>query len=231
MIIKKFYILGGLVIISFTSPLFCQNTSTGGAINTNDGRVFLSPKRTIAPSEIIDGSPYYNGNDFKKVFISGYSKNVQDLRYNSYSDEMEFSDGSDVFSINKESGMIVNFTTINKIYECISYNIEGRDKFGYLVQLVINPDKYSLYKKEKTELLKGEKSPNGITKDRNDYFVKDKELYILKNKDAFISFPKSKKEFTNKFNNSQMEVYMKQNNINLKKESDLIKLISYMNTL
>lgn len=231
MIIKKFYITGGLVIVSFTSPLFSQNTSTGGAINTNDGRVFLSPKRTVTPSEVIDGSPYYNGNDFKKVSISGYSKNVQDLRYNSYSDEMEFLNGNEVFSINKENGMVVTFTGINKTYECINYNWEGRDKFGYLVQLVNNPEKYSLYKKEKTELLKGEKSPNGITKDRNDYYAKDKDSYILKNKETFISIPKNKKEFSNKFNNSEIESYLKKNDINFKKESDLIKLISYMNTL
>lgn len=231
MIIKKFYFLGGLAIVSFTSPLFSQNTSVGGAVNTNNGRVFLSPKRTINPSEIIDGSPYYNGDDFKKVSISGYSNNVQDLRYNSYSDEMEFLNGNEVFTISKEAGMIINFTGINKIYECINYNWEGRNKFGYLVQLVNNPEKYSLYKKERTELLKGEKSPNGITKDRNDYYVKDKDTYILKNKEEFISFPKNKKEFINKFNNSQIESYLKQNDINFKKESDLIKLISYMNTL
>lgn len=228
--IKKLYIYGILGIVSFTSSMFSQNTSNGGVVNTNDGRVFLSPKKTITPSEVIEGSPFYNGDDFKKVSISGFSKNVQDLRYNTYADEMEFQQGNEIFSINKEDGMILHFTGINKIYECINYNLKG-DRFGYLVQLINSPEKYSLYKKEKIELLKGEKSPNGITKDRNDYYAKEKESYILKNKATFISFPKNKKEFISKFNNFQIESYLKQNDINFKKETDLIKLISYMNTL
>lgn len=224
------------VLITFLSLLsagvLAQNTSTGGNINTVGNRVFLSQTKLIKTSEVRDGDPYYNGTSFLKADIPGYSKKLQELRYNAYSDEMEFSSDNDVYIADKEPGMVVGFEDLNKKYICLNYNFGFGDRYGYLVLLVSNPQKYSLYKREKFELLKGEKSINGINKDRNDYYSKEKDLYLLGYENDFKKLD-NKKNLLEAFNSKSNEVenYLKKNKINLKKESDLIKLISYMNTL
>ncbi|AZA61519.1 hypothetical protein [Chryseobacterium indoltheticum] len=217
----------------FSAGVLAQNTSTGGNINTVGNRVFLSQTKLIKTSEVRDGDPYYNGASFLKADIPNYSKNLQKLRYNAYSDEMEFTSDNEVYIADKESGMIVNFEDLNKKYICLNYNFGFGDRYGYLVLLVSNPQKYSLYKREKFELLKGEKSINGINKDRNDYYSKEKDLYLLSYNGDFKKIDNSKKNLLEAFGSKSNEVdlYLKTNKINFKKESDLIKLISYMNTL
>lgn len=216
----------------FSVSVIAQNTSTAGNINTVGNRVFLSQTKLIKTSEVRDGDPYYNGTNFLKADIPGYSKKLQELRYNAYSDEMEFSSDNEVYIADKEPGMVVGFEDLNKKYICLNYNFGFGDRYGYLVLLVSNPQKYSLYKREKFELLKGEKSINGINKDRNDYYSKEKDLYLLGYENDFKKLD-NKKNLLEAFNSKSNEVenYLKTNKINLKKESDLIKLISYMNTL
>ncbi|QQQ26778.1 hypothetical protein [Chryseobacterium indoltheticum] len=98
--------------------------------------------------------------------------------------------------------------------------------------LVDNP-KYSIYKKERVELLKGEESLYAYSKDVNDYYAEGKDLYLLSYNGDFKKIDNSKKNLLEAFGSKSNEVdlYLKTNKINLKKESDLIKLISYMNTL
>lgn len=217
----------------FSAGVLAQNTSTGGNINTVGNRVFLSQTKLIKTSEVRDGNPYYNGTSFLKADIPGYSKKLQELRYNAYSDEMEFSSDNEVYIADKEPGMVVGFEDLNKKYICLNYNFGFGDRYGYLVLLVSNPQKYSLYKREKFELLKGEKSINGINKDRNDYYSKEKDLYLLGYQKDFKKLDNSKKSLLEVFNSKSNEVenYLKTNKINLKKEADLIKLITYVNTL
>ncbi|REC80184.1 hypothetical protein DRF60_00255 [Chryseobacterium elymi] len=222
-----------LLFVGFSLFSFAQNANISGNISTNNvQRLPFEERKLIGDTEVREGSPYLNGDDFKKVNIPGYSSNVPDLRYNAFSDEMEFLNGKDTYSANKENGQIIKFID-GKIYECLNYNLEGKDKFGYLVQLVHNPEKYSLYKREKVELLKGEKSPNGITKDRNDYYAKEKDIYIIRKNETFTKMAKNKKGFFSDLSlkSDEVEKFIKEKQINFKSEADLIKLVTYMNTL
>lgn len=223
-----------IVVFSvFSLYVEAQTTSTGGNINTVGNRVFLSQTKLIKTSEIREGSPYSNGDSFLNAEISGYSKNVPKLRYNAYTDEMEFQQNNEVYIADKESGMQVSFEDVKKNYVCLNYDFGFGNRYGYLLLLLSNPKKYSLYKREKVELLKGEKSPNGITKDRNDYYSKEKDLYLLSYNGTYKKIDNNKKNLLEEFGSksSEVENYLKENRINLKKESDLIKLVTYVNTL
>lgn len=222
-----------LLLVGFSFFSLAQVTNKSGNVGTNNvQRLLFEERKLIGDTETRDGSPYFNGDTFKKASIYGYSKDIPDLRYNAFSDEMEFYNGKDIYSANKENGQIIKFND-GKIYECLNYNLDGKDKLGYLVQLVSNPEKYSLYKREKIELLKGEKSNNGITKDRNDYYAKEKDVYIIQKNGVFTKIAKNKKEFLNDFmfKKNELNEFIKEKQINLKLESDLIKLIVYMNSL
>lgn len=201
-------------------------------VSFSTGNFFMRGNRPSTKEKTIDGTPYINGNDFSKVVIGGYSKNVQNLRYNANEDEMEFKEGEEIYFTNKEDGLKIDFPTLRKTYQCLNYSFDNKNRFGYLVLLVDHP-KYSLFKKEKIELLKGEKSPNAYSKDANDYYAKQKDLYLVRKENTFHKFPKNQKELINDFslNKNEAEKFIKDNKLNFSKEEDLKKIIDYLNNI
>ena len=179
-----------IVFLLIADTIFAQAGNENISFST--GNFFMRGNRPSTKEKIIDGTPYINGNDFTKVIIEGYSKNVQNLRYNAYDDEMEFKEGEDIYFTNKEEGLKIDFPALKKTYQCLNYSYDNKNRFGYLVLLVDN-QKYSLFKREKIELLKGEKSPNAYSKDANDYYAKEKDVYLIKKDNTFSKLPKNHK--------------------------------------
>ncbi|WHF50490.1 hypothetical protein QGN23_08570 [Chryseobacterium gotjawalense] len=99
-----------------------------------------------------------------------------------------------------------------------------------MILLAENP-KYSLYKREKVELLKGEKSPNAYSKDANDYYAKERDLYLVKKENEFFKFPKNSKEFIARFETDgpKFEKFVKGNKLIFSKENDMIKMMEFLN--
>lgn len=199
-------------------------------VSFSTGNFFLKGNRPTTKEYVVDGNPYIDGAEFHNVKIDGYSKNVQDLRYNAYEDEMEFIKNDVIYYANKEEGLKIYFIELKKTYQCLNYSYDNKNRFGYLVLLVENP-KLSLYKREKIELLKGEKSPNAYSKDANDYYAKEKDLYIVKKEDKFFKLSKNIKDFITDFSLEKNEVsdFYKKNKLNFSKEEDLIKLFNFIN--
>lgn len=199
-------------------------------ISYSPGTFFMRSNRPTTKEYVIEGSPYINGDKFQKVIIKDYSKNVQDLRYNTYEDEMEFKEGEEIYYANKIDKLKIQFPALNKTYQSLTYVYDGKTKSGYLVLLIDNP-KYSLYKKENIELLKGEKSTNAYSKDANDYYAKDKDLYLISKNNQFFKFPKNISDAAQAFmiDKKELENFTKTNKINFSKEPDLIKLVEFIN--
>lgn len=218
-----------LIACSFTISL--MNAQVGNEnISYSPGTFFMRANRPTTKEYVIEGSPYINGEKFEKVIIKDFSKNVQDLRYNAYEDEMEFKEGEEIYYANKLNNLKIQFPTLNKTYKSLTYTYNGKTKAGYLVLLVDNL-KYSLYKKENIELLKGEKSTNAYTKDANDYYAKDKDLYLILKNNQFNKFPKNISDAAEAFSidKKELENFIKSNKINFGKEADLIKLVEFIN--
>ncbi|MCE3077143.1 hypothetical protein [Chryseobacterium gwangjuense] len=218
-----------LALFGFMSLL--TNAQVGNEnISYSTGNFFMKANRPSTKEYTVDGNPYSNGDQFNKVIIKDYSKNVQDLRYNAYEDEMEFKNGDELFYANKENNLKIQFPTLNKTYKCFNYNYDGKFKLGYLVVLVDSP-KYSFFKREKVELLRGEKSPNAYSKDANDYYAKEKDLYLVSKNNTLFKFPKNIGEASEFFSvdKKELENFAKTNKINFNKEADLIKLVEFIN--
>lgn len=218
-----------IITILVGQSLFSQNTDILNVVTTPDG-FYSKPGRVHKEDRKIDGSPYVNGDKFEKVTIKDYSKNVQDLRYNAYQDEMEFKMGEELYNANKTEGLKIQFPTLKKTYESLTYSYDSKTKSGYLVLLVDNP-KFSLYKREKMELMGGTKSNNGFTKDANDYYEKDKDLYLIAKDKKFSKFPKNSADAATIFSvdKKDLDDFVKSNKINFNKEPDMIKLVEYVN--
>lgn len=210
--------------------LFVNAQAGNENVSYSTGNFFMKGNRPSTKEYTIDGTPYVNGDKFSKVIIKDYSKNVQDLRYNAYEDEMEFKTGDELFYANKENNLKIQFPTLNKTYKCFNYTYDGKTKLGYLVVLIDSP-KYFLYKREKMELLKGEKSQNAYSKDANDYYAKEKDLYLVSKNNQLSKFPKNFNDASEFFSidKKELESFVKSNKINFNKELDLIKLVEFVN--
>ncbi|NML69402.1 hypothetical protein HHL23_06290 [Chryseobacterium sp. RP-3-3] len=218
-----------LILFGFTiSVVEAQAGSENVSYSTEN--IFMRANRPTTKEYVIDGSPYTTGDKFNKVIIKGFSKDVQDLRYNAYEDEMEFKKGEELFYANKADNVKIQFPELNKTYESLTYTYDGKTKSGYLVLLLDNP-KFSLYKREKMELLKGEKSPNAYSKDANDYYAKEKDIYLISRDKKFSKFPKNTSEAAELFSidKKELESFVKSNKINLNREPDMTKLVEFIN--
>lgn len=199
-------------------------------VSYSGGLFFTRANRPTNTEYEIDGTPYIDGKEFKKVMVDGYRQNITYMRYNAYEDEIEFERDGTIYFVNKEDGLTVRMPEINKVYQALKYKLNGRTYFGYLV-LLFPGSKVSLYKKEKVELLKGEKSPNAYGKGENDYFVKAKDLYLLESKGVIGVFPKSAKEAIRLFSPLNKGVYqfIDDEKIRFNKEDGVMKLIEFLN--
>ncbi len=222
----KYLIVFALVI--FENLAYAQAGNEN--ISYSTGNFFMRANRPTTLEYVIDGNPYINSKEFKQVTIPGYSSNVQNLRYNGFVDEMEFEDGGEIYYTNKEDGLKITFKDLNKIYHILNYSYDNRTRFGYLVLLGEFPET-TLYKREKVELLKGEKSPSAFGKDANDYYAKERDLYLVKKDSTFFKFPKNTKEFTESFsvNKSDFDNFVRTNKLNFTKEEDILKMMNYIN--
>ncbi|MDX8571522.1 hypothetical protein OZ666_07505 [Elizabethkingia sp. HX QKY] len=199
------------------------------AVSAQGEMFFMMGKKNILNEKGIDGSPYVNGINFIKAQIPNYNKSIPDLRYNANSDEMEFRNENDIYFVNKQPQIKIDFLSLKKSYECLNYSINDKNYFGYLVVLVDNA-KYSLYKKESIEIIKGEKGSNPFVTDQNDFYGKVKNQYLLKKGNHFSKISKNVKDIIDLFDNKTgVENYIKTNKIDLSKEDDLIKFVKYAN--
>lgn len=222
---KKLQLLLCCLLIS------CFDAQVGNEnVSYSSGNFFTKANKVSTKEYIIDGNPFIDGEQFYKVKIEGYNKNVQNFRYNAFYDEMEFKKDNELFYANKIEKIKIEFPNLKKTYQCISYNYNGKSNFGYLI-LLAESSKINLYKKEKKELLKGEKSTNAFTKDANDYYASVKDLFLLSKDNQFFKFPKSVSDAAELFsvNKNDLEKFIKTNKINISKEEGMIKLVEYIN--
>lgn len=225
---KKFCL--SLFLLSATLSVYAQ-TGNDNVFMSSDKIFTLGGKRVKSGEYKIDGNPYTNSKNFEKVVIDGYSKNVQDLRYNAYADEMEYLDKKDTYYADKTEGLTIAFPSLKKTYIVKHYTYMGNDKFGYLVLLSKKDGKYGLFKREKVELIPGEKSPNAFGKDANDYYAKEKDIYLVSNGSTFYKLPKNVNELAEQLSldKNKVQDFAKSNKINFNKEEDLVKLFDFIN--
>lgn len=206
--------------------------------NNSNGNVFNVKNTKFNSYEGIDGSPYIN-QLFLPIKIDGYNKLLPMLRYNAYEDEMEFKIENNLSYVQKIGEMKITFIANNKSYVLKNYNIDGDSKSGYLVELVTERNKFALYKKEFIQILEyNNNTTNTYLKHKNPYFERAKDILILSYGENYIKFPKSANDLTLWIENkttfaksSDVQNFIKKNKINFKKETDLISLVTFMNSL
>ena len=188
--------------------------------------------RNILTEKDIQGSPYLNDE-----FINGSIYTVSKtqftdipLRYNIYNQEIEFKNPENkVIALGTpEVVEKVSFGEYTMVYIPFSYNKKVQN--GFLK--VLSEGKVSLYARPEIEFQKP-KEPGAYREAEPAKFVpRDDRNFIRIGKDA-AQMVVNKKEVIEVFpdHNDEIEAFIKQNKINVKKQGELKSVVEYYNSL
>lgn len=191
----------------------------------------LSPKEKIMLFDEYQGSIYETLKYQKSSLIDENSTSYETrLRYDIYSDVIEFKKDDDVFQIAQKESVYARIGS-DLYYYCEFKNRRGLPFHGYFV-LVDQNDDYRVYKRyslqikepEKKGISFGELIPGNI---------RQIATYFLEHNGRLIEIPTSKKDFFDLFDDkkSELQNFITSQKLKLKKEEDLIALMSKYNEL
>ncbi len=157
------------------------------------------------------------------------------LKYNVYSDQLEFTTPSDeLFAITKSPTIHARIDG-DYFYYCNFKTQRGVKKDGYYVLVELN-DQYRIYKKLTTEIIDPVAQASLVKKttDGEDVGkIKILTTYFLEESGVIMELPMNKKEMLAAFNDkeNELEQYLKKEKLRIRKEEDLIRLVARYNAL
>jgi hypothetical protein len=182
----------------------------------------------------VSGSKYFN-NSFLlgKVFVNNNaSKELFAVRYNAYFDLIEVKKENTIEALIK--AINISCYIAGKLYVYLKYlpNKSDTGKLGYLKVIHVG-EKITLLKQELVKYKEAKPAKTSLTSSIPAKFIKyENYFYLTKNKDIALALTKkSIIEAFNITNKSELKSFLKKEKIDIKKESDLIKLFSYYDTL
>ena len=181
----------------------------------------------------IEGSAYINEN-FVPAKISTAKNKVYYVRYNAFNDEMEIKGENDIiYGLNKErENLLINFSNPKQTYQLFDYTLDSNDLQGYFIKINFDSD-LLLLRKERIVHVDEKISATTYGTNRPAHFKRAKDNYFIKvGENNAIELPKNKKEIAKLFPEFENETlsFIKKNKIKLKNETDLLKLIEYLNS-
>ena len=184
----------------------------------------------------VEGSKYIQ-EDFEMAVISIYSGYKFNVKYNAYDDEMEVQGKDDKsFALNKgEKNAEITFLNANITYGIFDYmGSDGQVIPGYFQKLNVG-DAVSLLKKEKIMFIEEKASKTGYDAYRPPQFKRLNDQFYIKQKSNPIAIesPRNKKGVSSLFPEKKDKIlkFIKENKIKTNKEDDLMKLISFINSI
>ena len=195
--------------------------------------------REAKPPENIRGS-YYFQQEFKKARVVYFGEELKGevyLRYNAYTDEMEFWKGEPgqkkVEEILLKSAK-VDCEIEGEYYKLLPYRskVNNFPLIGYLI--VLNDGaKYKLYLQRKKVFMDETKARTSLEQSLPARFVDDITLYYSIGDETPLPLRKSKRGLAKIFKGQEKELkeFLKRENIRLKTNEDYVKVFAYFNKI
>lgn len=191
----------------------------------------LKPITRVTTFDEYDGS-IHKSLKYKDASVIDEKSGTFDtkLRYNAYTDALEFKKSNDLFELLKSP---TSHARINGdyYYYCNFKTQRGLKKSGYYVLVELN-EKYRIYKKYSVEITKPD--PKGsVSGTSSPGKVRIRTKYFLEEHGIIMELPMNKKEILAALSDKEEELkkYIKKNRIKVRKEEDLVRLVSRYNAL
>jgi hypothetical protein len=230
---KKYLLIACSIIVS----LYSLNTGAQSVYNDTDIDKQIS-KRSVEVYLDADftGTPYKN-KEFKNgtILKNGVviARNIG-LRYNASKDLFEVKktsvlkdDQAKVLISNKD----ISINLENEKYVFLTPN-ENNSAQGYFID-TYSGEKASLYKKIKKVYIPEQKAYTSLASNVAANYKEKDILFLYKQDGLLVELPNSKKTKIKAFGDKSKKVkaFLKENKVNINRESGLIEVIKYYNTL
>jgi len=232
---KKIITIGLLAFITVSAFSQARQSSY---ISVYDRTIDINQKSlafglTEAEFNSIKDEAYANPNFVQgKIFQEDQLlKDDVPMRYNAFADEIEIKKNPS----DENYGALIKSPDIfvkmfRDIYVFVPY--EGSNEKGGYFNVLSDGKTYDLYKKTKAIFREPQKAQTSYQRDSPPSFPKTVTYYLVQN-GTFLEMPSSQSKILKMMDRkkSEMKKYIKDNNIDLDKEADLIKTISYFDSL
>ena len=183
-------------------------------------------------SKKIVGSSYIN-ESFSPAKINDKNE-IYAIRYNALQDKMEIDKSGSIYNLNTNLISSITFNTINKTYKVYTYeDITNNKQKGFFVVL-FSGSKLSLLLQEKIKYIEERIAKNGYEDYTPPTLKRVNDMLFFADENGIVKELSNRKKdvlaiFSSKEN--EIELYIKENKLNYKKEKDLITIFSYYNSL
>ncbi|WP_378181834.1 hypothetical protein [Aquimarina sp. SS2-1] len=191
----------------------------------------LEPTTRVSTFDEYDGS-IFESLRYKDASVIDEKSGTFDtkLRYNAYTDALQHKDGSNLFELVKSP------TTHARIdgdyyYYCDFKTQRGLKRPGYYVLVELN-ERYRIYKKYSVKITEPN-AKGSVSGTAAPGKVQIKTKYFLEERGVIMELPMNKKEILAALGDKEEELkaYIKKERIKVRKEEDLIRLVSRYNAL
>ncbi|WP_410006277.1 hypothetical protein [Aequorivita nionensis] len=231
---KKLLILGLTLLFTISSYSQAKNSNYDMYSRTIDlNQKSLAFGLTEAQFNAIKDEAYANSNFVQgKIFQEDQLiKDDVPMRYNAYADEIEIKKNA---SDESYSALIKDPNIFVKIYKDIYVFVpyEGSNEKGGYFNVLSDGKTYDLYKKTTAVFREPQKARTSYERDSPPSFTKTVTYYLVQD-GTFLEMPSSKSKVLNMMDKKKNEIksYIKQNNIDTDKEADMIKLVTYFDSI
>jgi hypothetical protein len=226
-----FAILG--LLMQSNTIMAQDDAGSNQALNESAGQLYIPARKSDAKAI---GSPYLI-EKFTPATISAIPNKIVKARYNAYDDEIEIRiDEDNIQNFNKNiKNVVITFLMDDTTFTSLKYiNADNGIQTGYFLTVNDNNTQVKLYLKKEIRYVKAKPAITGYDVDKPAEFKRKNDTYFVSiNGDYARELPKKKKEIAQMFPDNSKEIlnYIKKNKIKTSKESDLINLVNYINSI
>lgn len=179
--------------------------------------------------ENVEGSPYLTENFNPGKIITSKNTINAGVRYNIYQDEFQISNGNDeIIALRRNPDVKVILD--EKHFSIQPYKIDNSTKQGYFEELY-SGKKIMVLKKYKSEYQEGKKAANSYASDSPARFTLEESYYIKLKDSPGQQIDLKKKDVIRFFDNEKIEDFIKDRNLKLKEESELINVAKFYDSI
>lgn len=197
---------------------------------------FITSPATEHNRDIL-GSQYIT-EDFVAAKISIIENKIYSGKYNAFLDQIEImsKDGT-VYVINKDikRDIAITFIDSKKTYKLFNFlDNKNKNNLGYFISMNNKGLNVLLLKKERIKFVKERKAKTSYDKNKLAEFKKLKDIYYIKiEKKPAVLFPNNKTKLIKLFpeHKNKISTFVKTEKLKMSNETDIMKLINYINKI
>ncbi len=206
--------------------------SAQAQVNMQGGGDMLSFSRRDHVEEVTTGSQYINDRFLSARVNEGTQ--LFRIRFNPYLGIMEYDKDGEIYHLDKADNTVVEFTgTQTTTYKLFDYTNKDIKQSDYM-RVVFEGKKVSFQTLEKVYLQPGKKAINSYERSTQPEYKRDNDVRYMTINGKTEEFSTRTNRFVKMFDGkmqSELKNFIKDNNIDLDKDGDLIKLGKHLDSI